>query len=146
MATKKVMAGQDANVIQSGVPDATQAAADTLKNGVLVGYASDGTIKLADFRASAGPIVARGFLTLDAARKDPRGSIIGIQNRVSFAPNDGVQADYGVTPGATYWLSSGGDITATKPAATTGDLDQQVGFGNVDGMLVLKLGPEASHA
>lgn len=122
------------------------AAASTVLQGVFVGLDTGGQILPADFRASAGPIQARGAALQDAELKDPKGNVLDTIKRGSFAYEGKISGLSGLTSGATYYLLSGGAITATKPAATTGDIDQEVGFALDDTQLVIQIGPAVIHA
>ena len=135
--------------IQGGPALAAQAS--SLVQGRFVGLDSSGNVKLADFLASAGPVVARGVLREDIQRKDPKGNVVNTDTRASYQ-YQGVVHDIldsnGATlePGATYYLSSGGMITKTPPATTTDDLDQKVGWAKSATELVIDIGTEVIHA
>lgn len=122
------------------------AQASTLLQGFFVGIDTGGKIKLGDFRASAGPIQARGVLLQDAQQKDPKGNVLDTIRQGSFAFEGKISGLSGLTSGATYYLLSGGGIQATKPAATTGDIDQEVGYALDDSILVVMIGPAVIHA
>lgn len=140
---KKIVA-YNTNSVQ-GAP-VLPAAASTVIQGVFVGLDTDGKIKPADFQASAGPVVARGAALQDAQMKDPKGNVLDTIKQGSYTFEGKVGGLSGLTPGATYYLTSGGGIQSTKPAATTGDIDQKVGYALDATTLVIEIGTEVIHA
>lgn len=126
----------------------------TWLEGLMVGVNSAGDALLADFRASAGPIVAIGVAQGNAQQKDPRGNLLDTQQRVSMLPGGqglkvaGVTDRNGaaLTKGAAYYLHTGGAITTTPPASATGDLDQFVGVAIETDTLLVILGGPTKHA
>lgn len=116
------------NTNSIGSAEIVSAQASSLVEGVFVGLDSTGKLKLADFRASAGPINTRGFLWMGAQRKDFLGNVLETLSRLGYAWEGRVVGFTGLTPGADYYLSSGGGISITKPAAAVGDIDQKVGY------------------
>lgn len=146
--TKKVASYPTIAVV--GAPVLAASAASILQ-GVFVGLDATGKIKPADYRASAGPIVPRGAAIQDAQGKDPKGNVLDTIKQGSFVDIGrikGITDRNGatLTPGATYYLHSGGGISATKPASTTGDLDVEVGYALSADELVIHIGEEVIHA
>lgn len=146
--TKKVAAYNTNSVV--GAPVLASSAASVLQ-GVFVGLDANGKIKPADYRASQGPVVARGAALQDAVMKDPKGNTLDTIKQGSFTfegrikgITDSNQAT--LTPGATYYLHSGGGINKVKPAATTSDIDLIVGYALSADELVIKIGSEVIHA
>lgn len=123
---KKILAWRPEDV-QSGQLETGEDASDYPK-GTIVGLTSTGTVKLADFRASAGPLLAVGVLLEDTERKDPKGNVLETITQLGFASKAKVGGFTGLTPGRAYFLVSGGSIQLTPPAGSTGDLDQVVGY------------------
>lgn len=127
------------------------ASASSMLQGVFVGFDSNGKLKPADYRASSGPIVPRGAMIEDAIQKDPKGNTIDTNKVGSYSFEGriaGVTDRNGaaLTPGATYYLHSGGGVSATKPAATTDDIDIKVGYAVSTSVLQIELGQEVIHA
>ena len=148
MATKKIAAYNTNSVV--GAPNKAASAASLLQ-GVFVGLDASGNILPADFRASAGPVVARGAKIADAQMKDPKGNVLDTEVQGSYTFEGRIKditaaGGAALTPGATYYLSSGGAIQVTKPASTTGDLDQKVGYAISATELVIEIGQEVIHA
>lgn len=146
--TKKVSQYPSISVV--GAPNLATSASSLLQ-GVFVGLDANGKIKPADYRASAGPVVARGVMLQDAQLKDPRGNVLDTVVQGSFTYLGRVKGitdrnGAALTPGATYYLHSGGGISATKPATTTSDVDQEVGYAVSADELQLALGQEVIHA
>ena len=143
MATKKVSATNSASIL--GAP-ALAAQASSLVQGVFVGLDSSGNAKLADFRLSQGPVVARGALREDIQLKDPRGNVIETHARASFVTEGRISnitavGSLTLTPGSTYFLSSGGGIQKESPATGgTDGLDQKVGWAISSTDLIIEIG------
>lgn len=149
MAQTKKVAAYNTNSVVGGPPLSGSTA--SMLQAVFVGWDSNGYIKPADYRASQGPIVARGALLQDAVQKDPKGNTIDTLTRVSYAFEGrikGITDRNGatLTKGATYYLHSGGGISSTKPAATTSDIDMKVGYAISADELVIEIGQEVIHA
>lgn len=140
---KKIAAYNTNSVV--GAPILAASAASILQ-GVFVGLDTAGKIKPADFRASAGPIQARGAALQDAQMKDPKGNVLDTIVQGSYTFEGKISGLSGLTSGATYYLLSGGAIQSTMPASATGDLDQEVGYALDDTHLVIKIGPAIIHA
>ena len=146
--TKKVAAYNTNSVV--GAPVLAASAASVLQ-GVFVGLDTAGKIKPADYRASAGPIVARGTALQDAVMKDPKGNTLDTLKQGSYSFEGRIKGltdrnGAALTPGATYYLHSGGGVSATAPATTTGDLDLIVGYALSADELLVKIGTEIIHA
>jgi hypothetical protein len=122
--------------------------ASSLVQGVFVGLDTDGKVKLADFRASAGPVVARGALIMDAEMKDPKGNVLDRLpgDRIGYAFEGIIDGFTGLQKGKTYYLASGGGIFSTRPAASSNDIDQKVGYALSDTKLRVDLGAEVIKA
>lgn len=120
--------------------------AEDLVQGLFVGLDADGLLVPADFQASAGPVVARGVLTEDVIRRDPKGNALQTIQRAAFATQARVKGYSGLTPGADQFLSSGGAITEVDPAATTDDITQVTCFALDDTLVVLVIGDKIVHA
>lgn len=120
--------------------------AANLIQGVFVGVDSNGDVLPAEFAATAGPIEARGVVRENVQRKDALGNVLVTEKRVSYCYEGRISGLSGLTKGATYYLLSGGAITATKPAATTNDIDQPVGWAISDTELIIDIGDAVSHA
>jgi len=118
----------------------------TLVNAAVVGIDVNGYVKPADFRASAGPVAARGFATHGVRRVDTRGNVLGFEDRLAFTREGRVGNLFGLLPGASYYLYTGGTFQTTKPGATTGDLDQAVGWALTATELIIKIGEPVVHA
>lgn len=141
---KKVIA-KNTGAIEGAPPLSGQEA--SLIQGVFIALDSAGKMRPADFRASQGPLVARGVLNEDIQRKDLKGNAIDNATMGSYSHSLATIGGLsGLTQGATYWLHSGGAITATKPATATGDIDQMVGFAKSATELVVHLGSPVAHA
>lgn len=125
----------------------TAAQASSMIAGVFVGIHTDGKLKLADFAASAGPVVARGVLMRGAQMKDPKGNVLDTWGYLDYC-GDGAEIEgyVNLTVGKTYYLSTGGGISVTKPAATTNDIDLKVGYAVSGTRLRVELGQEVIHA
>ena len=133
-----------------GAPILAASAASILQ-GVFVGLDTAGKIKPADYRASAGPIVPRGASIQDAQQRDPKGNVLDTIKQGSFVWTGRIKyiTDRNgatLTKGATYYLHSGGGISVTKPASTTGDLDIKVGYAVSADELQIEVGDEVIHA
>src|SRR6185295_9135029 len=127
-----------------GAPILAASAASILQ-GVFVGLDTNGKIKPADYRASAGPIVPRGASIQDAQMKDPKGNTLDTIKQGSYVWTGRIKGitdrnGAALTKGATYYLHSGGGISATKPAATTDDIDIKVGYAVSADELQIELG------
>lgn len=149
MAQTKKVAAYNTNSVVSAEVLASSAA--SVLQAVFVGLDNTGKMKPADYRASQGPIVPRGACTQDAVLKDPLGNTLKTERRVSYTFEGrikGITDRNGatLTPGATYYLHSGGGISATKPAATTDDIDVKVGYAISSDELVIEIGQEVIHA
>jgi len=140
---KKIIAYNTNSVI--GAPILAASAA-SLVQGTVVSIGTDGKIVPGDCRASGGPLPARGFLLQDAQQKDPKGNVLDTLLQGSFTFEGKVGGLSGLTTGATYYLLSGGAIQSTKPAGSTGDIDQSVGYALDDKTLVIKIGEPIFHA
>jgi hypothetical protein len=144
--TKKIAAYNTNSVV--GAPVLVASAALMLQ-GVLVGL-----IPLAKPRhvsaSGGGAIVARGAMLQDAVQKDPKGNTIDTNRMGSYTFEGRIKGITAggtlLTPGATYYLHSGGGITSTRPAATTGDVDIKVGYALSIDELVIEIGQEVVHA
>jgi hypothetical protein len=149
MAQTKKIAAYNANSVV-GAP-VLAASASSMLQGVFVGLDSNGKLKPATYLASGGPIVPRGAMLQDAIQKDPKGNTIDTLRQGSYTFEGRIKGitdrnQAALTPGATYYLHSGGGITATKPAATTSDIDIEVGYALSADELVIKIGQEVIHA
>lgn len=140
---KKVIVVETASILGGPPKSGTEA---TLLQGVFVGVDTNGDVLPADYRASQNSIRARGFVREDVTHKDVFGNTIATDDRVSYASRGRIGGLSGLTKGADYFLHSGGAITATKPAATTDDIDQKVGWAISDTELQVELGPAVIHA
>ncbi len=145
MATKQIAAYNTNSVVGATINEADAA---LLVQALFVGLNGSGKIVPADFRASAGAYVCRGALLENAQQKDPKGNVLGLIPglRGTYTFEGRIANLSGLTPGATYYLLSGGGYTATKPAATTGDVDQEVGYALSATELVIQIGPAVIHA
>lgn len=123
--------GQEANLIQ----------------GVFVGVDSNGDTLPADYRASQGPVVARGVIAENIEHKDAKKNVLENAAMGSIAA-EGTKIGglSGLTKGKTYYLHTGGGITATKPATATNDIDQPVGWALTDTILVVAIQGEVIKA
>ena len=133
-----------------GAPILAASAASILQ-GVFVGLDTAGKIKPADYRASAGPITPRGASIQDAQMKDPKGNVLDTIKQGSYVWTGRIKGitdrnGAALTLGATYYLHSGGGISATLPGTTTGDLDIKVGYAVSADELQIELGQEVIHA
>jgi hypothetical protein len=149
MAQTKKVAAYNANSVV-GAPVLASTAASVLQ-GVFVGLDTAGKIKPGDYRASQGPIVVRGAAIQDAIGKDPKGNTLDTLKQGSYSFEGRIKGltdrnGAALTPGATYYLHSGGGVSATKPATTTSDIDQIVGYALSADELVIKIGTEIIHA
>jgi hypothetical protein len=117
-----------------------------LVNGTFVSLTAGGLVIPADFRASQGPLPARGVLLQDAQMKDPRGNVLDTIPMASFTLEGRIGNLSGLTPGATYYLLSGGGFQAVAPGATTSDVDQVVGWAVTDSVLQICIGSPKVHA
>jgi len=149
MAQTKKIAAYNANSVVGG-PVLASSAASVLQ-GVFVGLDTNGKIKPADYRASQGPIVPRGAALQDAIMKDPKGNTLDTLKQGSYTFEGRIKGitdrnQATLTPGATYYLHSGGGITTTAPATTTSDIDIEVGYALSADELVIKIGPKVVHA
>lgn len=142
---KKITAYNTNSVV--GAPIKASAAA-TIVQGVFVGLNNLGQILPGDFRAAQGPVQARGAALQDAIMKDPRGNSLDTirQGTFTFEGKIALTGLADLVPGATYYLLSGGAFQATKPAAATGDIDQEVGYALDVNTLVIMIGPAVIHA
>lgn len=141
MAKKIVAHGVDS--VYGAPPVVAQIA--TLLEGTVVGLNSSGQIALSNY-LSGSKIVARGFLMESGQMKDSKGNALENLRMMSYTNVGKVGGLSGLTPGATYYMTSGGGITLTAPATTTGDIDQVVGFAESASVLVITIGPEVIHA
>lgn len=149
MAQTKKIAAYNANSVVGGPVLAASAA--SILQGVFVGLDANGKIKPADYRASQGPVVSRGAALQDAIMKDPKGNTLDTLKQGSYTFEGRIKGITDsnaavLTPGATYYLHSGGGINKTKPAATTSDIDQIVGYALSADELVIRIGTEIIHA
>ena len=149
MAQTKKIAAYNANSVV-GAPVLAASAASMLQ-GVFVGLDSNGKLKPATYLASGGGlIVPRGAMLQDAIMKDPKGNTLDTINQGSYTFEGRIKGITAggtlLTPGATYYLHSGGGITGTKPATTTGDVDIEVGYALSTDELVIKIGSADIHA
>jgi hypothetical protein len=140
---KKVIVVETASILGGPPKSGTEA---TLIQGVFVGVDTNGDVLPADYRASQSAIRARGFVREDVVHKDVFGNAILTDDRVSYGRRGRIGGFSGLTKGATYYLHSGGGITATKPAATTNDIDQKVGWAFSDTELEVEIADEVVHA
>lgn len=143
MAAKRV-GYYEAGDVTSAPPKAGVEA--SLVNAAIVGLNSSGEAVPADFRASEGPVTARGFATHGVKRVDTRGNQLEIMDRLSFTREGRVGNLVGLTPGSTYYLHTGGTFQASKPGTATGDLDQAVGWALTATELIIKIGEPVVHA
>lgn len=143
MAAKKVLAYTTGDV--QGGPHKASAAA-TLLQGTVVGLNSGGEIVLADYRVGQGPIQARGFLTQNANRTDPKGNVLFMEPRGGFVDRGRVTGFGTLIPGLAYYLHTGGGITINKPATATNDIDQQVGYAIDADVLVIDISDPVKKA
>jgi len=146
--TKKI--SQYPAIAVVGAPILASSASSILQ-GVFVGLDANGKIKPADYRASQGPVVPRGASLQDALMKDPKGNTLDTVKQGSFTflgRIKGITDRNGaaLTPGATYYLHSGGGISATKPASATSDVDIKVGYAVSADELEIDIGQEVIHA
>lgn len=130
-ASGPVRAGQEAFLIQ----------------GVFVGMDSAGDVTPADYRLSAGPIPAIGFVIADVRHKDVLGNVLFSDKQVAFAKEGKIAGFSGLTVGRMYYMTSGGGITL-RPlwgiAAVAGDIEQAVGVAvSATELEVLISGPVA---
>lgn len=130
----------------SGLHEITAASASSMITGTFVGIHTDGKLKLADFRAAQGPVVARGFLMRNAQQKDPKGNVLDTWSYLDFGWEGDIDGYVNLTVGKTYWLSTGGGISVTKPAAVTNDIDQKVGYAVNSTRLRVAIGTEIIKA
>lgn len=123
----------------------------SLVQGKFVGVHTDLKMKLADYRTAQGPVVARGAVTDNVNRLDPKGNVVN-QDPMPSATAEGSITDITdrngavLTAGKTYWLHTGGGISASKPATTTNDIDQKVGWALTTKTLIIDIGTEIIHA
>lgn len=128
------------------------AVATAYLEGLFVGLNGSGVLTLGDYRASASAIRARGALKQDLQQKDPKGNVLSTIRDGSYTYTgkiSGITADglgLALTPGADYYLYTGGTITKTKPAATTDDIDQMVGYALSATELQIQIGQPIIHA
>lgn len=113
-ASGPVRAGQEAYLVQ----------------GVFVGMDGSGNVTPADYRKSAGPIPALGFVIADVQHKDVLGNVLVNDKQVAWAKEGKIAGFSGLTIGATYYMTSGGLVTL-RPAwgigQVAGDIEQAVG-------------------
>lgn len=140
----KQVTGSNSNDRDSATVLAAQAA--SIIQGVFVGLDSDGKMKLGDYRVAQGPVEARGTPVNNAQLLDPKNNVLDTFTTLGYTWAGKVEGLTGLTKGATYYLHSGGGITATKPAAATGDIDQPVGFAISATVLRIKIGDAVIHA
>lgn len=131
------------NSVYGGPPRTASIA--LLVEGIVVGLNTGGEIMPTDYR-SGTKIVARGFLLQSSALTDSKGNVLDRVRRMSYTHEGKVGNLSGLTPGATYYMTSGGGITTTKPAASAGDIDQVVGYAESATVLVIAIGPEVIHS
>ena len=131
------------NSVYGGPPRAASIA--LLIEGVVVGLNTGGEIMPADMNA-ATKIVARGFLLQSSGFTDTLGNTLSRIRRMSYTHEGKVGNLSGLTPGATYYLTSGGGYQTVDPSATTGDIKQEVGYAESATVLVIKIGPQVVHA
>lgn len=135
---------RNTNSVGSG--EITAAQASSMVRGIFVGIHTDGKLKLADYRASQGPVVARGFLMRDAQQKDPKGNVLDTWAWLDYGWEGEIDGFVNLTTSKTYYLSTGGGISVTKPAAVTNDIDQKVGYALSTTKLRVAIGTEVIHA
>jgi len=116
-----------------------------LVEGIVVGLNTGGEICPADMR-SATKVVARGFLLQSSGFSDTLGNTLSRIRRMSYTHEGKVGNLSGLTPGATYYLTSGGALQTTDPSSATGDIRQEVGYAESATVLVIKIGPQVVHA
>ncbi len=131
------------NSVYGGAPRAGSIA--LLLEGIVVGLNTGGEI-LPGNCTSAAKVVARGFLLQSSALTDGKGNVLDRVRRMSYTHEGKVGNLSGLTPGATYYMTSGGAYQTAKPAGTTGDIDQEVGYAESATVLVIKIGPQVVHA
>lgn len=140
----KKITGKTPFLVRS-MPPAT-ASRDTLLEGVLAGIVN-GEYAPADYRASQGPIVARGFVTMSAQRKNFQGTVVGYETRIPLQRECIVEdPNWSLSAGSTYYLHTGGGIIVTDPSSTTGDLKQVVGYAETTTVLVGCVDSPVIHA
>lgn len=142
MAGKKIISlGNQTSSHDIYSAPANAAVADALLiEGTFVGLNNQGEIVIADNRNSQSKPAARGALIHSHQNKDFRGNVLDFNEQMSYCRAGKIGNLSGLTPGATYYLSSGGGITPTKPVAA-GDLAQEVGYAETPSILVIALGP-----
>ena len=111
-----------------------------LVEGTFVSISSGGQLILADNRNAQGKPRAVGALLQSHQLKDFRGNTVDTVDQMSYARQGKIGNLTGLTPGATYYLSSGGGMTINSPASA-GDVRQEVGYAESATVLVLMLGP-----
>lgn len=108
-----------------------------LVQGVFVGVNSSGEVLPATPFGAQGSIQARGFVTDDVQRKDPKGTVVNTDDRVAYATEGVISGfDNPLVPGATYYLNSGGGISVVP----VGSWDQSVGWAKNAQELVVHIG------
>ena len=117
--------------------------AEDILKGFFVGLDEDGLMVLADFRAAEGPVPAMGPALQDGMQRDPKGNALEAIRRGSWSTEGIIGGLSGLTPGALYYLYSGGDIIDEPPATSAGDINQIVGRALDATRLLLFLQPEA---
>lgn len=146
----KAVAGYNPVHVQGGKLSTSETAAN-VKQGLFAGFDSSGDIRLADYRASQGPRIAVGAFLQDAVTKDPLGNVLSTGTRLSFTEHGKLTGMTDVsaaalTAGSLYYLSSNGEVTKTKPASATNDIDQAVGVAMSTSELKIQLGQPLVHA
>lgn len=134
----KVVGGYSKNDVCSA-PRSASVSSALLVNGAFIHINSSGEIILADHRNAQSKPSAHGVLTMGADHHDALGNVTRKEDRLSFVTR-GKIGGLSLTPGLTYYLSSGGGILNAKPGSA-GDLGQEVGFALTASTLVLRIGP-----
>lgn len=134
------------NTSAIGSAQITASQVSSLIGGVFVGIHTDGKLKLADFRAAQGPVVARGVLMKAAQLKDPKGNVLDAWSYLDYGWEAEIEGFVNLSVGKTYWLSTGGGISVTKPAAVINDIDQKAGYALSATRLRVEIGTEIIHA
>jgi hypothetical protein len=110
-----------------------------LIEGKFIALNSSGRIILADYRNSQGKPIARGVLWQNNLRTDWKGNALDGTAQMSYVHRGKLGNCSGLTPGANYYLSSGGGFQLAAPGAS-GDYRQLVGYAETPTSFVIKLG------
>jgi hypothetical protein len=141
MPKKIISMGSNSNSTDIYSAPANAAVADALLvEGTFVALNPQGEIIIADFRASQSKPAARGALIHSHQMKDFRGNTLDTMEQMSYTRRGKIGGMTGLTPGASYYLSSGGAVQVAAPG-TTGDLRQYVGYAESPTVLVIDIGP-----